>query len=76
MDEFRLGSISPSDPYREQGSSGSANREKGKRLRKPLSEEETVIKEDDFATSLQQAEAGEEPAEDCYSPSRPADESK
>jgi len=73
MDDFRLGSISPSDPYQEQGS-GSANRQKGKRRR--LSSEDPAAQEDEFVASPEQTEASEEPVEDSYSPSHPAEESE
>ena len=71
MDDFRLGSIAPSDPYRDQGS-GSSNRKKGKR--RPLSSEEPVAQEDEFVTSPEQTEASEEAVEDSYSPSHSPEE--
>ena len=73
MDDFRLGSISPSDPHHETPS-GPANRGKNRRRRPPG--EDPVTPEDEFVTSPEREGSSDEPVEDSYSPSHPADESE
>lgn len=69
MDDFRVGSISPYDPYRDQQASGSPNRKKARRPKDQGSEQDEVVSSAEPAgDGDEQIEAGVEP-EDYYSPS-------
>lgn len=68
MDDFRVGSVSPSDPYRDQESSGSAKRKKGKRP------QDQTPDQDDVVVLSEQTEAAAEPVEDYFAPSEPPEE--
>jgi len=72
MDDFRVGSISPYDPDRRPADSGPAKRRREKRA------EDQELEPDDIVTvsTESEAEAGEEPVEDYYQPSSPAEESE
>jgi hypothetical protein len=72
MDDFRVGPISPYDPDRRPERSGAVKRRREKRA------EDQELEADDFVTASEasEAEAGEEPVQDYYEPSGPAEESE
>jgi hypothetical protein len=71
MDDFRVGSISPYDPYGDQGPSDSMDRKKKKRPQDQSSEQDEIVDVIERAgTSGEQVEGSVEP-EDYYSPSDP-----
>jgi hypothetical protein len=72
MDDFRVGSISPYDPDRRPEHPGAVKRRKEKRAEDQELETEDIV----TASEASEAEAGEEPVEDYYQPSGPAEESE
>jgi hypothetical protein len=68
MDEFRVGSLSPSDPYRDQDVHDSPNRKRNRRPKLQGTEEDEVV------LSSEQEEAGDDSCEDYYSPGEPTEE--
>lgn len=70
MDDFRVSSVSPSDPYRDQEQSDLARRKKAKHPPDPAPDQADVV------ALSEQTEAGAEPAEDYYAPSEPTEDPK
>ena len=68
MDDFRVGSTSPLDAYRDREQQGTRNR-KGKRRT-------AEAPEDEYVSAARQAEDASEAAEDYYSPSERKEEAE
>jgi len=67
MDDFRVGSVSSTDPYG-RGPSGSNNRKKDKRSKDQAEQDEPAAFYEP-AEAGEQADAAGEPVEDYYTPS-------
>lgn len=70
MDDFRIGSISPADKYRDQEPPDSSKRKKSKRPEGPASEQDDVV---DLTES---SEPAAEPVEDYYAPTPETEENQ
>jgi hypothetical protein len=72
MDDFRVGSVSPYDPDRRPDQPGPVKRKREKHTEDQELEADDIV----MVSKESEAEAGEEPVEDYYQPSAPAEESE